>query len=125
MRLTPERIARMIDLSAVKAQDTEQDVWRMAETALAFGCDLAVKGGAAFAKTGTGWAETGATLENVTLIKARLGGRAGIKAAGGVRGLETLLEMARRGVSRFGLGWRTATEILNRVRSLPGGAVEI
>ncbi|HJX42007.1 MAG TPA: deoxyribose-phosphate aldolase, partial [Anaerolineales bacterium] len=81
------------------------------------GCDLAVEGGAAFVKTGTGWAETGATLENVTLIKAGLGERAGIKAAGGVRGLETLLEMARRGVSRFGLGWRTATEILNRVRS--------
>jgi deoxyribose-phosphate aldolase len=89
------------------------------------GCDLAVEGGAAFVKTGTGWAQTGATLENVTLIKARLGGRAGIKAAGGVRGLETLLEMARRGVSRFGLGWRTATEILERVRSLPGGAVEL
>ena len=89
------------------------------------GCDLAIEAGAAFVKTGTGWAETGATLENVSLIKAHVGERIAMKAAGGVKDLPTLLEMARRGVSRFGLGWRTATEILNQVRALPGGAVEL
>jgi hypothetical protein len=61
----------------------------------------------------------------MTPLLVELLGKGSSTAAGGVRGLETLLEMARRGVSRFGLGWRTATEILNRVRSLPGGAAEL
>jgi len=88
------------------------------------GCDLAIEGGAAFVKTGTGWLPTGATLENIALIKAHVGDAIGIKAAGGIRGLETLLELYRRGARRFGLGWRSATRILEQVKALPSGAVE-
>ncbi len=51
------------------------------------GSELCVEAGAAWVKTGTGWAPTGATLENLTIIRDAVGGRAGIKAAGGVRDL--------------------------------------
>jgi deoxyribose-phosphate aldolase len=79
------------------------------------GCALCVEAGAAFVKTGTGWAPTGATLENVALIKACVGDAVGIKAAGGIRDLETLKEMYRLGARRFGLGVRTALPIFQHL----------
>ncbi|MGQ9501735.1 MAG: deoxyribose-phosphate aldolase [Anaerolineae bacterium] len=75
------------------------------------GCELCIQAGAAFVKTGTGWAPTGATLENIALIKACVGDAIGIKASGGIRGLETLTEMYRRGARRFGIGLRSAPRI--------------
>ncbi len=75
-------------------------------------CEWCAEAGAAWVKTGTGWAPTGATLENVTLMKRAVGGRCQVKAAGGVRDLETLLAMYERGVRRFGIGVRTAQAIL-------------
>jgi deoxyribose-phosphate aldolase len=75
-------------------------------------CDLAIKAGAAFAKTGTGWTPSGATLENVELIKKHIGDRISIKASGGIRSLETLLAMYKRGASRFGISVSSATRIL-------------
>ena len=74
--------------------------------------DLAAECGVAFVKTGTGWAPTGATLENTALIKKAVGERCGVKAAGGVRDLDTLLGMVEAGVTRFGIGVRTALSIL-------------
>jgi deoxyribose-phosphate aldolase len=76
------------------------------------GCDLAIECGAAYVKTGTGWAPTGATLQNVALIKAYVGERIGIKASGGIRDLETLLAMYRLGARRFGISYRSGRKIL-------------
>jgi deoxyribose-phosphate aldolase len=89
------------------------------------GCDCAIEAGAAWVKTGTGLAPTGATLENVALITRHVGGAIGVKAAGGVRGLETFLEMYRRGARRFGLSWKGAVKVLEAVEGLPSKAVEI
>lgn len=73
---------------------------------------LAVRAGAAYVKTGTGWAPTGATLHNVRLIKSAVGDAAGVKAAGGIRDLETVVEMIRLGVTRFGVGLATGKKLL-------------
>ena len=81
------------------------------------GCELCIKGGAAFVKTGTGWAPTGATPENIVLIKSFVGDAISIKAAGGIRRVETLIEMYRCGARRFGLGIRTAKQILEQLTS--------
>jgi deoxyribose-phosphate aldolase len=75
-------------------------------------CEWCVEAGASWVKTGTGWAPTGATLENVTLMKQTVGDRCQVKAAGGVKDLETLIAMYERGVRRFGIGVRTARAIL-------------
>jgi deoxyribose-phosphate aldolase len=75
-------------------------------------CEWCVEAGAAWVKTGTGWAPSGATLENVTLMKRTVGERCQVKAAGGVRDLGTLLAMHGCGVRRFGIGVRTAQAIL-------------
>jgi deoxyribose-phosphate aldolase len=75
-------------------------------------CGWCAEAGAAWVKTGTGWAPTGATLENVALMKRTVGERCGVKAAGGVRDLPALLALYERGVRRFGIGVRTAQAIL-------------
>jgi deoxyribose-phosphate aldolase len=85
------------------------------------GSRLAVCAGAAFVKTGTGWAPTGATLQNVRLIKWAVGNAAQVKAAGGVRDLATVVEMIRLGVSRFGVGLTTGTTLLEECAALSQG----
>ena len=76
------------------------------------GSQLAVRSGAAFVKTGTGWAPTGATLHNVRLIKSAVGDAAQVKAAGGVRDLKTVVELMRSGATRFGVGLTSGLQIL-------------
>ena len=85
------------------------------------GCDLSIQAGAAFVKTGTGWAPTGATRENVALIKSHVGDAIVIKASGGIRSLETLLDLYRLGARRFGIGLRWASQILQQSRQNFGG----
>jgi deoxyribose-phosphate aldolase len=87
------------------------------------GSQLIVRAGAAFVKTGTGWAPTGATLHNVRLIKSAIGDTAQIKAAGGVRDLATVAEMLRLGVRRFGVGLSAAVKILEECSTLGGISV--
>lgn len=79
------------------------------------GSRIAVRAGAAFVKTGTGWTPTGATLHNVRLIKSAVGDAAGVKAAGGVRDLATVLEMIRLGVTRFGVGVNSCDTIFQQL----------
>ena len=80
------------------------EVHHLTDEEIVRGCKLAVAAGAAFVKTGTGWAPTGATLGRVRLMKETVGDAAGVKAAGGVRDFQAVVEMARVGVTRFGVG---------------------
>ena len=89
------------------------------------GSRIAVRAGAALVKTGTGWAPTGATLQNVSLIKSVVGDAAEVKAAGGVRDLRTVAEMIRRGASRFGIGLASGVRVFEELAALPGGAVDV
>jgi len=82
------------------------------------GAEACVRAGADFVKTGTGWAPSGATLENVALIKSVVGDDAQVKASGGVRDLDTLLEMHRRGATRFGIGRAAGVKILEECAAL-------
>lgn len=84
-------------------------------------CDICIESGAAFVKTGTGWTPTGATLENIALIKKHVKDAIGIKASGGVRGLDTLVEMYKRGATKFGIGVRTVGKIFEQLSEYPDG----
>ena len=79
---------------------------------IARGCDIAADAGVAYVKTGTGWAPTGATVENIALMKKTVGDRCKVKAAGGVADTPTLLAMYDAGATRFGIGVRTGKLIL-------------
>ena len=86
-------------------------------------CLICAEAGAAFVKSGTGWAPTGATIERVALMKSVLGDSVRVKAAGGVRDLDMLVEMHRQGAVRFGIGMSPALQILHDCEALPGQKV--
>ena len=88
-------------------------------------CELSIQAGAAFVKTSSGWAETGATLENVGLIKSYVGDAIKIKASGRIRDLGTLVEMYGLGASRFGINAQSAIRIMEECISLHCGSVEV
>ena len=66
------------------------------------GCHLALRAGADFVKTSTGFAGGGATVADVALLRQTVGERAGVKASGGIRTCSQLLAMVAAGASRIG-----------------------
>lgn len=65
-------------------------------------CRLVLDSGAHFVKTSTGFAATGATLADVKLLRAAVGPKFGVKAAGGIRDTATALAMIAAGATRLG-----------------------
>lgn len=65
-------------------------------------CKIALEVKPDFIKTSTGFGTGGATLEDVKLMKSIVGDAVKVKAAGGVRDLETCLAMVEAGVERIG-----------------------
>lgn len=66
------------------------------------GCRLVESAGADFVKTSTGFAPSGATLDDLRLMRATVSPHIQVKAAGGVRTLDGLLEVMSVGVTRCG-----------------------
>lgn len=84
------------------------------------GCQLVEAAGADFVKTSTGFAPTGATMEDLALMRRTVSPRVQVKAAGGVRTLDALLAVLDLGVTRVGA---TATAaILDEFRARKAAA---
>jgi deoxyribose-phosphate aldolase len=69
---------------------------------VASACAVAVKAGADFVKTSTGFGPGGATVADVRVMRATVGPDIGVKAAGGIRSLNDMLAMLDAGASRIG-----------------------
>ena len=65
-------------------------------------CRIALEVRPDFIKTSTGFGSGGATAADIMLMKRMVGDAVKIKAAGGIRTLDTALEMIGMGVSRIG-----------------------
>jgi deoxyribose-phosphate aldolase len=65
-------------------------------------CRAACDAGADFVKTSTGFSTSGATVSDVALMRREVGREIGVKASGGVRTLDDLLEMVDAGATRIG-----------------------
>jgi deoxyribose-phosphate aldolase len=65
-------------------------------------CRLAVRAGAAFVKTSTGFGSAGAIAEHVRLMRRTVGPKIGVKAAGGIHGYDEVLAMVEAGADRIG-----------------------
>ncbi|CAM3084676.1 MULTISPECIES: deoxyribose-phosphate aldolase [Paenibacillus] len=65
-------------------------------------CQAAVKAGADFVKTSTGFSTGGATPEDIALMRRTVGPDVGVKASGGVRSLEDMQKMIDAGATRIG-----------------------
>ncbi|MEC1696264.1 deoxyribose-phosphate aldolase [Schinkia azotoformans] len=74
-------------------------------------CELAVKAGADFVKTSTGFSTGGATIEDVALMRKTVGPEIGVKASGGVRNLEDAEAVIKAGANRIGAS--SGVEIVN------------
>ena len=66
------------------------------------GCKLSEAAGADFVKTSTGFAPTGATHEDLALMRRSVSAHVQVKAAGGVRTLDDLRAVMELGVTRIG-----------------------
>ena len=73
---------------------TKEEIARAAEIAARVKPD--------FVKTSTGMGTGGALIEDVRLMKSIVGEEVGVKAAGGIRTLESCLAMIEAGASRIG-----------------------
>ncbi|MCF0146510.1 MAG: deoxyribose-phosphate aldolase [Eubacterium sp.] len=73
---------------------TKEEIARLSEMAAEIRPD--------FIKTSTGMGTGGATLEDVRLMKSIVGDAVGVKAAGGIRDLDTCLAMIEAGATRIG-----------------------
>jgi deoxyribose-phosphate aldolase len=65
-------------------------------------CHLTEAAGGDFVKTSTGFAESGATHEDLALMRRSVSPRIQVKAAGGVRTLDALIDVMNLGVTRVG-----------------------
>jgi deoxyribose-phosphate aldolase len=66
-------------------------------------CKLAIKAGADFVKTSTGFSTGGATVEDVALLSRLVSEKKlGVKASGGIRSLADLQRMVQAGATRIG-----------------------
>lgn len=89
-------------------------------------CEICAEVGADWVKTSTGYAPSGATHEDLTLMRTHSPAHVQVKAAGGVRTLDALLAVRALGVTRVG-ATRTASmmdECKRRLGLLEGGATK-
>ncbi|MEK4950111.1 deoxyribose-phosphate aldolase [Bacillus sp. FSL W8-1127] len=119
-----EEVDMVINIGALKSRDlelVENDIRAVVEVAKGkalvkviieacllteeekvLACQLAVKAGADFVKTSTGFSTGGATVEDVALMRKTVGPDFGVKASGGIRTAEDLLAMEKAGANRIG-----------------------
>ncbi len=78
-------------------------------------CKLVTEAGADYIKTSTGFSTAGATLEDVRLMRANVGEKVLVKAAGGISGLEDAENFLQAGASRLG-----TSRVVKAVQGLKG-----
>lgn len=97
------------DIAAVVKAAEKRPVKVILETALidderkVAACHLSKAAGAAFVKTSTGFADKGATAEDVALMRRVVGPSVGVKASGGIRDAATSRAMIAAGANRLGV----------------------
>ncbi|WP_334323309.1 deoxyribose-phosphate aldolase [Gilliamella apicola] len=65
-------------------------------------CNICKEIGVAFVKTSTGFSVSGATVEDVKLMRETVGDKMGVKASGGIRDRATAEKMVEAGATRLG-----------------------
>lgn len=76
-------------------------------------CKTCLAVGADYVKTSTGFGSSGATLEDIVLMREAVDGHAKLKAAGGISDLKTALAFIKAGCARIGCS--ATEEILDQI----------
>jgi deoxyribose-phosphate aldolase len=74
----------------------------LSETEIMQACKLCADSGVDFVKTSTGFAPSGATVENIRLMRSHLPKEVGIKASGGIKSKEQAIQLIEAGADRIG-----------------------
>jgi len=77
-------------------------------------CQLCEKAGADYVKTSTGYAPSGSTMDDLRLMRASVSADVKVKAAGGIRTLDLLIEGLNAGMDRCGA--TTTAKIIDDLR---------
>ncbi len=67
-------------------------------------CEIARKAGADFVKTSTGFSGSGATVQDVALMRKIVGPSMGVKASGGIKTFDQAVALINAGANRLGCG---------------------
>jgi len=67
-------------------------------------CKAALRAGAAFVKTSTGFSTGGATVDDIKLMRQTVGNQAKVKASGSIRTHEFACQLVEAGADRIGAG---------------------
>jgi deoxyribose-phosphate aldolase len=84
-------------------------------------CQIVADCGANYVKSGSGFSADPTTLHHIAVMNKAVNGRCKIKAAGGVRSLDTLVKMHALGVTRFGIGYKNAIAIAEEAMAMKDG----
>lgn len=107
-----EDVAAVVDAAKDRPVKAILEVSLLTDEEIVNACRAVIRAGVSYVKTGTGWMPSPTTVAHIRLLKKTVGNQVRIKAAGGIRDLNTLLEMHRAGCDRFGIGLRHAAAIL-------------
>ncbi len=117
-----EDIKAVVNIAGKVAVKVILEVALLNREEISEGAKIVRDAGAQFVKTGTGW-NGATTTEHIAIIKRAVGDSVGLKVAGGVRNLDFLLTTHSMGVSRFGLGYHAALDILDEFQQRERGQV--
>jgi deoxyribose-phosphate aldolase len=78
-------------------------------------CEISKKAGADFVKTSTGFSGSGATVQDIALMRRIVGPNMGVKASGGIRNFDQAIALINAGATRLGCG--SSVEVLTGAES--------
>jgi deoxyribose-phosphate aldolase len=104
LELTHKEIAGMVKLCRPLGVTTKiiLETYYLTDEQKRAVCRVALQEGGDFVKTTTGAGPGGATVEDVKLMRSEVGPNMGVKAAGGIRNLDSALAMLGAGANRLG-----------------------
>jgi deoxyribose-phosphate aldolase len=101
-RTAEKEIRSVVEVSSPAPVKVILETCLLTEAEIVQACQLAVRTGAAFVKTSTGFGPAGASPEHVRLMRSAVGTAAGVKAAGGIRTYREALALIEAGADRIG-----------------------
>ncbi|NNF00195.1 MAG: deoxyribose-phosphate aldolase [Pyrinomonadaceae bacterium] len=96
----------------------------LSEDEIVRACLASKNAGADFVKTSTGFSKGGATVEDVNLMRRTVGKELGVKASGGVKGIDDARAMFEAGATRIGasVGVKIAQEASGMKSTIKAGS---
>lgn len=108
-----DEIKEIVDISGSLPLKVIIEINCLTDNEMKKACELVIKGGANYIKTGTGWIPGDANIKRIRMIKQFIGNDIKIKAAGGIRTKVEFLKLYEIGIRRFGINLKSAIKIVN------------